>query len=192
MTKVYKPINSKYIRTNGIYHNRTLLSDYLDSEHNTVKDIKSKINIGRIVVAKNNSDHEPIAWARTGTWDYISMTVLIENTNTTAFSSDSGQIKIGKGVKKVRAYGQAIVQIDGWNANKYLFSRISKNNVGVSKCILSELGWLTLYNEAYIDVSEGDIIRFQVYADNASTKRFYNYKGFGEGYGNFFVVEAIE
>lgn len=31
MTKVYKPINSKYVRTDGIYHNRTLLSSYLDT-----------------------------------------------------------------------------------------------------------------------------------------------------------------
>lgn len=44
MTKVYKPINEKYIRTNGIYHNRTLLSSYLDSMNTNITNNTTNIN----------------------------------------------------------------------------------------------------------------------------------------------------
>lgn len=147
-----------------------------------------------VYVAKNNGDNEPINWNVAEKWNYVTMTTVVANTNTTFFKPNgSGHIVIGAGVKKVRAYGQAILDISNWSASNYLFCRISKNDVGVAKSITSELRWVTLYSDVIIDVAEGDVLKFELRAGATTAKAIYNYvSSFGAGYANYFIVEAIE
>lgn len=122
MSKCYKPINSKYISTTGITHNRTLLSTKLDSIDSSLYNSNDYMMIGNLI---NDS------WYG-GSPGVVPYKEVIRSKGSKLSYSNYG-IKIGAGVSLVRVSAQIVndVDVQGY----YLFGYIYKNNTQMSKNI---------------------------------------------------------
>ena len=107
-------------------------------------------------------------------------------------STTKGDLTISGGIKTI--YISTCITYDTTiSGDNYLFARITKNGVPITKTITKMLRWGQLKLDAVTSVTAGDVIRVDVLKDAAGTCGFYDYTdNFGAGRGNYILLEVLK
>ncbi len=122
-----------------------------------------------------------------GTGDYTTATLVKQNSVGTKLTISNGDIVIGAGISKVLISGTLVLLCTSTSnrAVRNFSIRVNNSNVTTVADKNSTGDWLTLtISEKLIDVSQGDVIDFQSYAQNNDV-----FKG-GSSY-TYITVEAV-
>lgn len=146
---------------------QTLMSgveDEISNLNTLITNLQTQLNNKNIITAGLSADV-----TKSGTGDYNTATLVKQNGVGTKLTISNGDIVIGAGISKVLISG-TLVLLCASTSNRAVrnFSiRVNNSNVTTVADQNSTGSWLTLtISEMLIDVSEGDVIDFQSYAQN--------------------------
>ena len=164
-----------------------ILSNSVNELQTNVNNIKTQITHDFMVLGFSGAES---TWTEDGVWIPVGFGAVKSSSGNKLINS-MPNVKIGKGVSKVRVFAQLTYYQE--STDDYMFLAITKNGVNQAKSIQAMAAWGQITVDYVLSVKEGDLIGAQVYKDNDGVKvDLQDFTSFTNAPCNYLLVEVIE
>lgn len=164
-----------------------ILSNSVNELQTSVNNIKTQITHDFMVLGFSGAES---TWTEDGVWVPVGFGAVKSSSGSKLINS-MPNVKIGKGVSKVRVFAQLTYYQE--STEDYMFLAITKNGTNQAKSIQAMAAWGQITVDYVLSVSEGDLIGAQVYKDNDGVRvDLQDFTSFTKAPCNYLLVEVIE
>ena len=164
-----------------------ILSNSVNELQTSVNNIKTQITHDFMVLGFSGAES---TWTEDGVWIPVGFGAVKSSSGNKLINS-MPNVKIGKGVSKVRVFAQLTYYQE--STDDYMFLAITKNGVNQAKSIQAMAAWGQITVDYVLSVKEGDLIGAQVYKDNDGVRvDLQDFTSFTNAPCNYLLVEVIE
>ena len=164
-----------------------ILSSSVNELQANVNDIKTQITHDFMVLGFSGAES---TWTEDGVWIPVGFGAVKSSSGNKLINS-MPNVKIGKGVSKVRVFVQLTYYQE--SVDDYMFLAITKNGANQAKSIQAMAAWGQITVDYVLSVKEGDLIGAQVYKDNDGVRvDLQDFTSFTNAPCNYLLVEVIE
>ena len=164
-----------------------ILSNSVNELQTNVNNIKTQITHDFMVLGFSGAES---TWTEDGVWIPVGFGAVKSSSGNKLINS-MPNVKIGKGVSKVRVFAQLTYYQE--STDDYMFLAITKNGVNQAKSIQAMAAWGQITVDYVLSVKEGDLIGAQVYKDNDGVRvDLQDFTSFTNAPCNYLLVEVIE
>ena len=164
-----------------------ILSNSVNELQTSVNNIKTQITHDFMILGFSGAES---TWTEDGVWIPVGFGAVKSSSGNKLINS-MPNVKIGKGVSKVRVFAQLTYYQE--STDDYMFLAITKNGVNQAKSIQAMAAWGQITVDYVLSVKEGDLIGAQVYKDNDGVRvDLQDFTSFTNAPCNYLLVEVIE
>ncbi len=164
-----------------------ILSNSVNELQTNVNNIKTQITHDFMILGFSGAES---TWTEDGVWVPVGFGAVKSSSGSKLINS-MPNVKIGKGVSKVRVFVQLTYYQQ--SADDYMFLAITKNGSNQAKSIQAMAQWGQITVDYVLSVKEGDLIGAQVYKDNDEGRVYLqDFTSFTSAPCNYLLVEVIE
>jgi microcystin-dependent protein len=164
-----------------------ILNNSVNELQTSVNNIKTQITHDFMVLGFSGAES---TWTEDGVWVPVGFGAVKSSSGSKLINS-MPNVKIGKGVSKVRVFVQLTYYQQ--SADDYMFLAITKNGTNQAKSIQAMAQWGQITVDYVLSVKEGDLIGAQVYKDNDGGRIYLqDFTSFTSAPCNYLLVEVIE
>lgn len=164
-----------------------ILSNSVNELQTSVNNIKTQITHDFMVLGFSGDES---TWTEDGVWVPVGFGAVKSSSGSKLINS-MPNVKIGKGVSKVRVFAQLTYYQE--STDDYMFLAITKNGTNQAKSIQAMAMWGQITVDYVLSVKEGDLIGAQVYKDNDGVRvDLQDFTSFTSAPCNYLLVEVIE